>query len=67
MYFGNFEYQTSASSGTVIYGPLIYDVTTGGQEATLGQVGNLECYAVSAGPNGSIACAEDSDIQTVLP
>jgi streptogramin lyase len=67
VYFGNFEYQTSATSGTVIYGPLIYVVTSGGQANTFAKVGNLECYAVSSGPGGSISCAEDSDIQTVLP
>ena len=67
VYFSTFEYRTSVTAGTVVYGPLLYDTPQGAQSGALGSVSNLECYAVSAGQNGSVTCAEDSDIQTVTP
>lgn len=67
VYFGNYAYKTSVTAGAVIYGPMIDDSSQGGQASVLQRVSSLECYAISAGPSGSIACAEDSDIATVRP
>lgn len=63
MYYGDFAFQ----SNNLLYGPLLETVISASGAGETQRIGTVQCYAVSTGPGGSIACAEASDIYTFVP